>query len=70
MDPPSEGQRDCGQKEDVMKKLYVEEGEREWKGDLIHFTYDQLADGGRAKKPSKKIDPETEKAIKIAFDIK
>lgn len=38
-------------------------------GDLICFSYDQLADGGRAEKRDKAIDPETEKAIKIAFDI-
>ena len=39
-------------------------------GELIHTTYDQLADGGRAKRPAKKIDPETAKAIQLAFDIK
>lgn len=43
--------------------------ESEWKGDLIHSTYDRLANGSRAVPKDKAIDPETEKAIQKAFDI-
>jgi len=49
--------------ETEIRKLKREEGMEK----LIHCSYDRLADGGRYPYRPKKIDPETAKAIKIAF---
>ena len=46
-----------------------DDDEKEWNGELIHSTYDQLADGSRVKKVDKAVDPETANSIRRAFGI-
>ena len=38
-------------------------------GDLLHISYDQLADGGRHPYQPKKIDPETEAALRRLYEV-
>jgi hypothetical protein len=56
-------------KADADRRAKLDEG-KEWKGELIHSTYDQLADGSRVKKRTKAVDPETASAIRRAFGVK
>ncbi len=38
-------------------------------GDLILMSYDRLADGGRARKTTRKMDADTEVALRRLFDL-
>jgi len=52
------------------KKIQNLKNDFEEKVDLIHLSYDQLANGSRYPYPSKKINPDTKKALEKLFDIK
>jgi hypothetical protein len=55
----------------VDKKLAdeIRDLREEGMGDLILFSYDRLADGGRARKINRRIDPDTESALRRLFDL-
>ena len=52
----------------------IDKGEEKEAGfapdDLLHISYDQLANGSRYPYCSKKIDPETKAALQRLFDIR
>jgi hypothetical protein len=45
----------------------IDDDERACKGDLILMSYDNLADGGRKPYRPKRIDKDTEEALKRLF---
>ncbi len=47
----------------------IDDDEREWKGDLIRLSYDQLANGGRHPYRPKKIDKDAEATLKSLFKL-
>ena len=52
------------------KKIQNLKNDFEEKIDLIHLSYDQIANGSRYSYPSKKINPDTKRILEKLFDIK